>query len=126
MWNAAWGLELRVGRWETVRVVVVWRRTPCPTILPSSFRSVVTAHDLRRWFRFFSFIVGCSPLHVGAARASSSSVLGCPHLGCPERDHDMSEFHESLPSTGGKAQSFTPDSARRTSRPQVAHHVALV
>ena len=38
----------------------------------------------------------------------------------------MSQFHESLPSTGGKAQSFTPDSARRTSHPQVAHNVALV
>jgi hypothetical protein len=32
----------------------------------------------------------------------------------------MSQFHESLPSTGGKAQSFTPDSVRRTSHPQVA------
>ena len=38
----------------------------------------------------------------------------------------MSQFQESLPSTGGKAQSFTSDSARRTSHPQVAHHVALV
>jgi NTE family protein len=38
----------------------------------------------------------------------------------------MSQFHESLPSTGGKAQSFTPDSARRTAHPQVAHNVALV
>ncbi len=38
----------------------------------------------------------------------------------------MSQFHESLPSTGGKAQSFTLDSVRRTSRPQVVHNVALV
>jgi NTE family protein len=38
----------------------------------------------------------------------------------------MSQFHESLPSTGGKAQSFTLDSARRTSHPQVVHSVALV
>ena len=38
----------------------------------------------------------------------------------------MSQFHESLPSTGGNAQSFTPDPARRTSHPQAAHHVALV
>ena len=38
----------------------------------------------------------------------------------------MSQFHESLPSTGGKAQSFTPDSARRTSHPEVDHNVALV
>jgi NTE family protein len=38
----------------------------------------------------------------------------------------MSQFHESPPSTGGKVQSFTPDSARRTSHPQVAHNLALV
>ncbi len=38
----------------------------------------------------------------------------------------MSQFHESLPSTGGKAQSFTLDSVRRTSPPQVVHNVALV
>ena len=38
----------------------------------------------------------------------------------------MSQFHESLPSTGGKAQSFTLNSVRRTSHPQVVHNVALV
>ena len=38
----------------------------------------------------------------------------------------MSQFHESLPSTGGKAQSFTLDSVRRMSHPQVVHNVALV
>ncbi len=38
----------------------------------------------------------------------------------------MSQFQESLPTTGGKARSLTPDSARRTSNPQVAHNVALV
>ncbi|MGD0391597.1 MAG: patatin-like phospholipase family protein [Acidimicrobiales bacterium] len=38
----------------------------------------------------------------------------------------MSQFHESLPSTGGKARSFTLDSVRRTSHPQVVHDVALV
>jgi len=38
----------------------------------------------------------------------------------------MSQFHESLPSAGGKAQSFTLDSVRRTSHPQVVHNVALV
>src|SRR5262245_43458846 len=38
----------------------------------------------------------------------------------------MPQFHESLPSAGGKAQSFTLDSARGTSHPQVAHNVALV
>ena len=38
----------------------------------------------------------------------------------------MSQFHESLPSTGGKAQSFTPDPTRRTSHPQADHNVALV
>jgi NTE family protein len=38
----------------------------------------------------------------------------------------MSQFHESLPSTGGKAQSSTLDSGRRTSHPQMVHHVALV
>jgi NTE family protein len=38
----------------------------------------------------------------------------------------MSQFYESLPSTGGKAQSFAPDSARRTSHAQVLHNVALV
>src|ERR1700682_1625675 len=38
----------------------------------------------------------------------------------------MSQFQESLPSTGGKAQSFKPESARRTSHPQVAHTVARV
>jgi NTE family protein len=38
----------------------------------------------------------------------------------------MSQFHESLPSTGGKARSVTLDSVRRTSHPQVVHNVALV
>ncbi len=38
----------------------------------------------------------------------------------------MSQFQESLPPTGGKNQSFTPGSARRTSFPQVAHNLALV
>ena len=38
----------------------------------------------------------------------------------------MSQFHGSLPSAGGKAQSFTLDSVRRTSNPQVVHNVALV
>jgi len=38
----------------------------------------------------------------------------------------MSQFHESLPSTGGKTQSFTLDSVRRASHPQVVHNVALV
>jgi len=38
----------------------------------------------------------------------------------------MSQFHESRPSTGGKAQSFTLDSVRRTSHPQMVHNVALV
>src|SRR5580704_14448380 len=38
----------------------------------------------------------------------------------------MSQFHESLPSPGRKAQSFTLDSVRRTSYPQVVHNVALV
>ena len=38
----------------------------------------------------------------------------------------MSQFHESLPSTGGKAQSLTPDPTRRTSHPQVDRNVALV
>src|SRR5271169_3097559 len=44
----------------------------------------------------------------------------------PERDQLMSQFQESLSSTGGKTQSFLPDSASRTSHPQVAHDVALV
>src|SRR5215468_124390 len=38
----------------------------------------------------------------------------------------MPQFHESLPSAGGNTQSFTLDSVRGTSHPQVAHHVALV
>jgi NTE family protein len=38
----------------------------------------------------------------------------------------MSQFYESLPSTGGKGQSFTPDSARRTSAPQMVQNTALV
>jgi NTE family protein len=38
----------------------------------------------------------------------------------------MSQFHESLPATGGKAQSFTLDSVRPTSHPRVVHNVALV
>ncbi len=38
----------------------------------------------------------------------------------------MSQFQESLPSTGGIDQSFTPDSAQRTAYPQVAHNLALV
>ena len=38
----------------------------------------------------------------------------------------MSQFQASLPSTGGKAQSVTPDSARHTSHPEMAHRVALV
>jgi len=37
----------------------------------------------------------------------------------------MTQNHETLPSAGGNAQSFTLDSARRTS-PQVVHNVALV
>jgi NTE family protein len=38
----------------------------------------------------------------------------------------MSQFHESFPSTGSKAQSFTPDSTRRASHPQAVHNTALV
>jgi NTE family protein len=38
----------------------------------------------------------------------------------------MSQFHESLPSTGGKAQTLTPDSTRRTPHPQMVHNIALV
>jgi NTE family protein len=38
----------------------------------------------------------------------------------------MSQFQASLPSTGSNTQSFTPDSARRTSHPQVDHNLALV
>jgi len=38
----------------------------------------------------------------------------------------MSQFHESLPPTGGKTRSFALDSVRRTSHPQVVHNVALV
>ncbi|HTZ91639.1 MAG TPA: patatin-like phospholipase family protein [Streptosporangiaceae bacterium] len=38
----------------------------------------------------------------------------------------MPQFHESLPSAGGKAESVTPDSVRRGSHPQVVHDVALV
>ena len=38
----------------------------------------------------------------------------------------MSQVHDPLPSSGGKAQSFTLDSARRTSRPRVDHNLALV
>ncbi len=38
----------------------------------------------------------------------------------------MSQFHEPLPSTGSNAQSFTLDSVRRTSHPQLVHNVALV
>ena len=38
----------------------------------------------------------------------------------------MSQFHESLPSTGGKAQSFPLDPVRRTSHSHTAHKVALV
>jgi NTE family protein len=38
----------------------------------------------------------------------------------------MSQFHESLPSTGGQARSFTLDPVRPASHPQVAHDVALV
>ena len=38
----------------------------------------------------------------------------------------MSQFHESLPSAGGKAQSFALDSVRRASHPQAVHNFALV
>jgi NTE family protein len=38
----------------------------------------------------------------------------------------MSQFHESLPSTGGKTQSFTLDTLRRATHAQVVHNVALV
>jgi NTE family protein len=38
----------------------------------------------------------------------------------------MSQLHESLPPAGGKAQSSTLDSVRRTSHPQVVDNVALV
>ena len=41
-------------------------------------------------------------------------------------DQDMSQFHESLPFAGDKAQSVTPDWERPMSDPQVAHNVALV
>jgi NTE family protein len=38
----------------------------------------------------------------------------------------MPQFHESLPPAGGQAQSFTLDSVRPASHPQVDHNVALV
>jgi NTE family protein len=38
----------------------------------------------------------------------------------------MSQFHQSLPSTGGEARSFTPDSSRLTSHTQMVNNVALV
>jgi NTE family protein len=38
----------------------------------------------------------------------------------------MSHFHESLPSTGGTAESLTLDSVRGTSHPQLVRNVALV
>jgi NTE family protein len=38
----------------------------------------------------------------------------------------MPQFHESFPPAGGKAQSFTRDSVRGRSHPQVVHNVALV
>jgi NTE family protein len=38
----------------------------------------------------------------------------------------MSQFHGSLPSSGGPAQSFTPDPVRRTSDPPRLHNIALV
>jgi NTE family protein len=38
----------------------------------------------------------------------------------------MSQFHESLPSAGGKAQPSPLDPVRRSLHPQVAHNVALV
>ncbi len=38
----------------------------------------------------------------------------------------MSQFHDSLPLAGGKAQSIPLDSARRTSHSQVDHNIALV
>jgi NTE family protein len=71
------------------------------------------------------FTVGRSPLHAGATRASLS-VLGRRNFGCPERDHDMSQFYESPPSSGDNVRSFTPGSAGRTLPRQVAHDVALV
>jgi len=38
----------------------------------------------------------------------------------------MSQYHEPLPLTGGKTQSFALGSVRATSNPQVAHNLALV
>ena len=38
----------------------------------------------------------------------------------------MSRFQKPLPATGGNAQSFTHDSAPRTSKPQMDHSLALV
>jgi NTE family protein len=38
----------------------------------------------------------------------------------------MSQFHEPLPPSASKAKSFTPDSARPPSYPQVDHNIALV
>jgi NTE family protein len=38
----------------------------------------------------------------------------------------MAQFHESLPSTGGRPQSFPPDPLRRTQVPQTVHNLALV
>ena len=38
----------------------------------------------------------------------------------------MSQFHQTLPSTGSEAHSFTPDPARPPSHPQLGHNIALV
>ncbi len=81
---------------------VVCGGTSRPTIfVPSSFRSAVAAHGLRRWVRFFSLTVRCSPRHAGATRASSS-VLGRPHLGCPERDKTCRNFKNRSRRLGAK------------------------
>lgn len=51
-------------------------------------------------------------------------------IGCPgnrtAHPQPESRHHESLSPAGGKAQSFTLYSVRRTSHPQVVHNVALV
>ena len=73
-----------------------------------------------------SFIVGCSPLHAGVSKASSSLVPGARICGFPERDHHMSQFHESLQLTGGKAQSSEPGSVQAASNSREGHDLALV
>jgi hypothetical protein len=88
-----------------------------------SIGSAVAAHDLRRWFRFSLFTVGHSPLHAGAPRASSSSVLGCPHPRCLKETKSCHSRKARSHELGMKLDPCLP--ARPHSRPTLSRLTTL-